>query len=117
MSLHEDMPQEVNIIFVNQPPYQGGGGSNPQGQLEPPRPLRYFGLSMVHLGKPPLPPNRPYCRPLNYHEYVKDFDLDVHVKVFKVAIRVNSETNDAKIVNLFNFTFKDTMFDWCNNYL
>jgi hypothetical protein len=50
---------------------------------------------MVNLGRPPLPPNRPYCRPLNYPEYVKDFDPDVHVRMFKAAIRANSETYDA----------------------
>jgi len=52
----------------------------------------------------PLAPNRPYYRPLNYLEYVKDFDVDAHVKVFKFAIIAKSETNDAKIVNLFSFT-------------
>jgi hypothetical protein len=52
----------------------------------------------------PLPPNRPYYRPLNYLEYVKDFDVDAHVKVFKFAIIAKSEINDAKIVNLFSFT-------------
>jgi hypothetical protein len=64
---------------------------------------------MVNPGKPPLPPNRPCCRPLNYLEYVKDFDLDVHVRIFKVAI----VADDVEIVNLFNFTLKDTMFNWC----
>jgi len=44
---------------------------------------------------PLLPPNKPYRWPLNYLEYVKDFDPNAHVKVFKVAIRTNSETNDA----------------------
>jgi hypothetical protein len=34
---------------------------------------------MVNLGRPPLPPNRPYHQPFNYLEYVKDFDLDAHV--------------------------------------
>jgi hypothetical protein len=42
---------------------------------------------------------------------VKVFDLNVHVKVFKVAIRSNGETKDAEIVNLLSFTFKDIMFD------
>jgi hypothetical protein len=50
---------------------------------------------MVNPGRPPLPPNRPYHRPLNYFEYVKDFDLDARVRVFKVVIRTNSETDDA----------------------
>jgi hypothetical protein len=72
---------------------------------------------MVHLGRPPLPPSRPYYRPFNYLEYVKDSNPNVHVRVFKVAIKANNETDDAEIVNMFNFTLKDIMFDWCNNYL
>ncbi len=64
---------------------------------------------MMNLSKPPLPPNMFYCQPLNYLEYVKDSDPNVHVKVFKVAIIANGETNDAEIINLFNFTFKDIM--------
>jgi hypothetical protein len=50
---------------------------------------------MVNLGKPPLPPNRSYHWPLNYPRYLKDSDLDVHVRIFKAAIRANSETDDA----------------------
>jgi hypothetical protein len=72
---------------------------------------------MVNPNMPPLPPNRPYCRPLNYPKYVKDSNPNVLVKVFKATIRVNSETNDAKIVNIFNFTFRNTMSNWCNNYI
>jgi hypothetical protein len=48
---------------------------------------------------PPLPPSRPYHRPLNYPKYVKDFDLNVHVRIFKAAIRANNETHGGKIVN------------------
>jgi hypothetical protein len=48
---------------------------------------------------------------------VKDFDLNAHVKFFKATVRVNGEIEDANIVNLFSFTFKDIMFDWCNNYM
>ncbi len=51
------MPKEVDKIFVIQPLDLGGGGSEPQGLS---RPSRYFGLPMVNLGRPPLPPNRPY---------------------------------------------------------
>jgi hypothetical protein len=36
-------------------------------------------LPMVNPGRPPLPPNRPYHQPLNYHEYVEDSDLRIHV--------------------------------------
>jgi hypothetical protein len=56
---------------------------------------------MVHPGRPPLPPNKPYCRPLNYFKYVKDFNLDAHIIVFQTAIKANNETNDVRIVNLF----------------
>jgi hypothetical protein len=68
---------------------------------------------MVNLGRPPLPLNRPYHWPLNYLEYVKIFDPNVHVEVFKATIKANNEIDDAKIVNMFSFTLKDIMFDWC----
>jgi hypothetical protein len=42
---------------------------------------------------------------------VKDFDPNAHVRVFKAAIRANGETKDAKIANLFGFTFKDIVFN------
>jgi hypothetical protein len=105
VNLHEDLLREVNKFFVNQPLDQRGGG------LDPPRPPKYFGLLLVHLGKPPLPPNKLHHRPFNYLEYVKDSDPNVHVRVFKVAFRTNSETNDAKIIDMFSFTLKDIMFD------
>jgi hypothetical protein len=41
----------------------------------------------------------------------------IYVRVFKVAIRTNSETYDVQIVNLFSFTLKDIVSYWCNNYL
>ncbi len=98
------------MIFAGQPSNLGGG-SGPQ------RPSRYFRLLIVNPGRPPLPPNRLYCRPFNYLEYVKDFDLDVDVKKFKDAIKANGETEDAKIVELFNVTIINTIYDWCNNYM
>ncbi len=52
MNLHEDFPKEVNKGFASQPLDQEGGDSDP---LRPLRPPRYFGLLMVHLGRPPLP--------------------------------------------------------------
>jgi hypothetical protein len=48
---------------------------------------------------------------------VKDSNPNVHVIVLKVAIRANGERDDAKIVNLFSFTLRDIVFDWCNNYM
>jgi hypothetical protein len=72
---------------------------------------------MVHLGGPPLPQSKPYRHPLNYLEYVKDFNPYVNVKIFKATIKSNSEIDDAKIVHLFNLTFIDIMSNLCNNYL
>jgi hypothetical protein len=37
-------------------------------------------------------------------------------EVFKATIRAGNETNDIKIVNLLNFTLKDIVYGWCNNY-
>ncbi len=62
---------------------------------------------MVNTSKPPLPPNRPYHQPLNYLEYVKDFDPNGHVRVFKATIKANGEIEDAKNVNMFKFTLRD----------
>ncbi len=114
MSVHTKMPKRVNRIFVGQPSNLGGGGSSPLGPLRPLRPSGYFGLPMMN---PIIPPNRPYHRPLNYPKYVKDFDPNVHVKVFKVAIKANGETKYAKIVNMFTFTLRDIVSNWCNNYM
>jgi hypothetical protein len=47
---------------------------------------------------------------------VKDSNLDAHVIVFKATIKANGETKDVEIVNLFNFTLRNIVFDWCNNY-
>jgi hypothetical protein len=85
VSVHTEMPREVDNFFVKQPLDLKGGGSNPPGPLKslgPPKPSRYFGLSMMDSGKPPLPPNRPYHQPLNYPKYVMDSDPNAHVKVF-----------------------------------
>jgi len=72
---------------------------------------------MVNPSRPPLPPNRPYRWPFNYLEYVKDSDPGAHVRVFKVVIKANSETNNVEIINLFNFTLKDIVSNRCNNYM
>jgi hypothetical protein len=53
------MPKEVYKVFVRQPLDPRGGSGPPK----PPRPLGpsgYFGLPMMNLGKPPLPPHKPY---------------------------------------------------------
>jgi hypothetical protein len=46
---------------------------------------------------------------------VKDSNPDVHVRVLKASIGANGERDDAEIVNLFCYTFRD--IDRCNNYM
>jgi hypothetical protein len=72
---------------------------------------------MVNPSRSPLPLNIPYHRSFNYPKYVKDSDLNVHVKVFKDTIKANNELDDVKIVNMFIFTLKDFMYDYSNNYM
>jgi hypothetical protein len=83
VSLHEDIPKEVNKVFVSQPLDPGGGGSDPLGPLRPLGLPIYFGLPMATITT-----KQTYHRPLNYHEYVKDFDPYVNVRVFKATNRV-----------------------------
>jgi hypothetical protein len=111
------MPRKVDKIFIEQLLNPKGRGSNPP---EPPGilgPSRCFGSPMMNPSRPPLPLNKPYHRPRNYLEYVKDSDPKVHVRIFKASIRINGEIEDVEIVNLFSFTLKDIVFNWCNNYM
>jgi hypothetical protein len=34
---------------------------------------------------------------------MKDINLDVHIRVFKKAIKTNGETMEADIINMFGF--------------
>jgi hypothetical protein len=101
------MPKKLNKVFVKQPSYPRGGGSRPPQPPRPSGPLGYFRLLMMNLGKPPLPRNKPYRRPFNYSEYVKNSNPDPHVRIFKTTSKTNGETEDVKIINMFSFTLKD----------
>jgi len=69
---------------------------------------------MQHVSKPTT---KLTYRKLQYPTYVKDIDLDVHIKVFKKAIKANGDTVETNIINLFGFTFKDSIFEWGENYV
>jgi hypothetical protein len=75
------------------------------------RTIKIFWIANDGSNKPPLPPNKPYHRPFNYLDYVKDSDPNVHVRVFKTTIRANGEIEDVDIDNLFCFTLRDIVFD------
>jgi hypothetical protein len=46
----------------------------------------------------------PYMK-LQYPTYVKDTNPNVHIRVFKKAIKVNGEIVKSDIINVFGFTF------------
>jgi hypothetical protein len=43
---------------------------------------------------------------LKYHDFKKDVDLDVHVKVFNFVVKVNVETFEEYIINAFSYMLK-----------
>jgi hypothetical protein len=106
VSVHTKMPKEVNKIFAGQP-------SDPKKRriktTKTSKTFKIFLIMKMDLGRPPLPLDRPYCQPLNYPEYVKDYDPYALVRIFKTTIRTNGETEDVEIVNLFSFTLINTM--------
>jgi len=57
------------------------------------------------------------CRKLQYPTYVKDIDRDAHIKVFKKTIKVNGETMEANIRNLFGFILRDNILKWGENFV
>jgi hypothetical protein len=58
----------------------------------------------------------PY-RKLQYPTFVKGTSPNVHIKVFKKAIKTNGKTIKFDIINLFGFTFKDSIYEWGKNYI
>jgi hypothetical protein len=54
---------------------------------------------------------------LQYPTYVKDTDLDVHIKVFKKVIKANGETMEVDIINLFSFSLKDSICKCGENFV
>jgi len=67
--------------------------------------------------QPIIPYSKPSRRPLNYLEYKKGFDFDVHGQVFETIIKANGEAINEEITNFFNFTLKDNASNWFNNYM
>jgi hypothetical protein len=45
----------------------------------------------------------PYQK-LQYPTYVKDTNLDAHIRVFEKTIKANGEIVETDIINLFDFT-------------
>jgi hypothetical protein len=51
----------------------------------------------------------PTRKHLPYSIYFKDTNLDVHIQVFKKAIKANGGIINEDIINLFRFTFRDNI--------
>jgi hypothetical protein len=54
---------------------------------------------------------------LQYPTYVKDINLDAHIRVFKKAIKANGEIMEVDIINLFGFILRDNISEWGENYV
>jgi len=64
-----------------------------------------------------LVPNSITKLPYKKLQYVKNTDPNAHIRVFKKAIKVNGETMEADIIDLFGFTLMDSIFEWGENYV
>jgi hypothetical protein len=62
------------------------------------------------------PTNKFPYRKFQYPTYVKDTNLDVHIRVFKKTIKVNKEIKEADI-NMFSFTLSDYISKWGENFV
>jgi hypothetical protein len=62
-----------------------------------------------------------YVRPnkvvLNYPDFKKDDDLNLHVTVFNFVVKANAENSKEYIINVFSYMLKDTPLDWFHNYM
>jgi hypothetical protein len=115
------MKGSVHQSPIGRQPRDSLGGNSPKGDPlgDPPfNPLiKSFGWPVPnpHMFIPPWYPlfttqlvpelasKLPY-RKLQYSTYVKDIDLDAHIKIFKKTIKVNGEIVETNIINMFGFT-------------
>jgi hypothetical protein len=65
--------------------------------------------------------NGHYVRPnmvvFKCHDFKKDVDPNVHVKMFNFVIKVNVETFEKYIINVFNYMLRNTTLNWWHNYM
>ncbi len=54
---------------------------------------------------------------LQYPTYAKDTNTNAHVKICKKAIKVDVETMENDIINMFGFTLNDNLSKWGENYV
>jgi hypothetical protein len=54
---------------------------------------------------------------LSYPIYVKDTNLDVHIQIFKKAIKTEDKKINEDIINLFGFMFKENISKHGENFV
>jgi hypothetical protein len=52
-----------------------------------------------------------------YHDFKKDVDPNVHVRMLNFVIKINAKTFEKYIINVFNYMLRDTTSDWWHNYV
>jgi hypothetical protein len=53
----------------------------------------------------------PYQK-FQYPTYTKDTNLNAHIKLFTQKIRINGETVEVDIINLFGFILQYNILEW-----
>jgi len=61
--------------------------------------------------------NQAALHEVTYPTYVKDINLDAHIRVFKKAIKANGEIMEVDIINLFGFILRGNISEWGENYV
>ncbi len=108
-------PQPCGKLLRNSPK---GGSPNQDPLGGPPPNLKMFlprWYPLVTIRSEPTS-KLPYQK-LKYPTYMKDISLNVHIRVFKKAIKANKETLEANIINLFGFILRDNISKWGENFI
>ncbi len=60
-----------------------------------------------------IKPIQTNMKQLPHPPYVKDFDLDVHIRMFKTTIIINGEVIECDIYQFISVcTLQDNIFEW-----
>ncbi len=109
---------------------KGGGSFNwnpPKGLLLDPPVGFYKWLALdPRMFVPPLypldvvwfePTNKLPYQKLQYSTFMKDPNVDVRIIIFQKVIKVNGETMEVDIINLFGFTLWNNISEWGNFFI
>jgi hypothetical protein len=62
-----------------------------------------------------------YIRPnrvaIKYLDLKTNVYLDAHVRMFNSVVKVNAQTFEEYIINVFNYALRNTTSNWCHNYM